>query len=484
MKSSLRPHNAVQEETKRRESLEYSDDDDDAQQRKAAEPSALQVLGEIRSLSLVGGENVKQQTNSRMIASGSKSLGSKPRRNVAIGAAPIADPPGTNDKDAVVGRTAATTTNSTKPTALAKKPQAIIKNQSPDTRYCPAGHVMASLDLYTRQKRLQLKNVLPTDVLPIVSCDVCSEDIHDQIAGCCSLCDIDICQSCMSLCVRGKTVKDLLAESAAIASATIRENNPYHHHHLSQSISASASLSSNNSNSHSNSQGSMTFISTKEFCGAGHEILGKVPTIKSQLFLQELHGLASLPSIPCDCCSRNIRDEFIAGCCTECQLHFCDDCFMKGQSYEDVLEDHYLKINSNNATLDESDLTSQIERTQQRYNGQRPTYKGTGRVNYDDYPDPTVFGFTFTGSGSSVEYFEKKIQTKKPNGSSVIRLNFNFTTGIAKTFLYHPTNGSSMVLFDKASKSLSSQSYKKLLTDPFSYTNRCFKRKSSKKQLL
>jgi hypothetical protein len=155
---------------------------------------------------------------------------------------------------------------------------------------------------------------------------------------------------------------------------------------------------------------------------------------------------------------------------------------MKGQSYEDVLHDHYLQYNSNisnHQKADECDLmTPEMGRIQQqRYNGKRPTYKGTGRVNYDDFPDPTVFGFTFTGSGPCVEYFEKAFETQ-----GTVRLNFYFTAGTAKTFLFHPTNGAK-VLFDKANR-LSSQSYKKLLTDPMSYTNRCFKKKVTKKQLL
>jgi hypothetical protein len=43
----------------------------------------------------------------------------------------------------------------------------------------------------------------------------------------------------------------------------------------------------------------------------------------------------------------------------------------------------------------------------QRYNRRRPNYKITGRVNYDDYPDPTSYGWTFTGSceGGRAEFF-------------------------------------------------------------------------------
>lgn len=352
--------------------------------------------------------------------------------------------------------------NKNSPLILVTATKPAIKNHTVDTRYCPAGHVMTSLDLYTRQKRLQISQVLPVDVLPIVSCDGCSMDIENKIAGCCSLCDIDLCETCYNSSGH-RTVADILAEA--------REKS---------SVTASASLAS------STGEASMTFVSTKEYCGAGHEMVGKVPTINRQRFLQDLEGLVSIPAIPCDCCSRHIREEHIAGCCMECQIHFCDDCFMKGQSYEDALHDKLaLTAQSpsaeNNNSANNHLLLPAHQIQQQRYNGQRPTYKGTGRVSYDDYPDPTVFDFEFTGSGPSVEFFEKDF-----GAMGVVRLNFYFTAGTAKTFLFHPTKGS-RILFDRATR-LSSQSYKKLLNDPFSYNNRCFKKRQKKpppqKQLL
>ena len=51
-----------------------------------------------------------------------------------------------------------------------------------------------------------------------------------------------------------------------------------------------------------------------------------------------------------------------------------------------------------------------------RYNGLRPSY-ATGRVSLDDYPDPTGFGWIFTGSNetSLVEMFEKQIKGGRLN---------------------------------------------------------------------
>ena len=72
-----------------------------------------------------------------------------------------------------------------------------------------------------------------------------------------------------------------------------------------------------------------------------------------------------------------------------------------------------------------------------RYNGLRPDYAGQ-RVSLDQYPDPTAFGWKFTGSvqASLVEFFEKKM-----NIGGFVKLDFYYTTRTIKTVLHHPTSG-------------------------------------------
>jgi hypothetical protein len=117
----------------------------------------------------------------------------------------------------------------------------------------------------------------------------------------------------------------------------------------------------------------------------------------------------------------------------------------------------------------------------QRYSGRRPTYKGTGRVNYDEYPDPTVFQWTFTGSSKSqaIEYFEKDFG----NELGLVKLDFFYTRGTVRTILVHPIKGERL-LFWKASERISPQSYRKILKDPRSHNNRRYKKQSMSKLVV
>jgi len=71
-----------------------------------------------------------------------------------------------------------------------------------------------------------------------------------------------------------------------------------------------------------------------------------------------------------------------------------------------------------------------------RYNGIRPNYNGE-RVDIEHYPDPTYFGWTFTGSveESKVEFFEKRTNI------GLTKMDWYYTTGTIKTILDHPTTG-------------------------------------------
>lgn len=73
-----------------------------------------------------------------------------------------------------------------------------------------------------------------------------------------------------------------------------------------------------------------------------------------------------------------------------------------------------------------------------RYNGIRPE-NSIVRVSLKDYPDPTDFGWIFTGSSkaSLVEFFEKR--GKNDAGDEFVKLDWYFSTGTVKTSMEHPT---------------------------------------------
>mmetsp|Transcript_10590 Transcript_10590/g.22617 ORF Transcript_10590/g.22617 Transcript_10590/m.22617 type:complete len:185 (+) Transcript_10590:330-884(+) len=172
------------------------------------------------------------------------------------------------------------------------------------------------------------------------------------------------------------------------------------------------------------------------------------------------------------------KGQYIAGCCLECDIDVCGDCFKNGQSYVDVI----LEESRENDICDEHHREQQQQRqangSHERHNRHRPTYIGTGRVNYDDYPDPTMFQWTFTGSSdpnasvAPIEYFEKDFGKEV----GVIRLDFYYTIGTVHTFIVDPVQGTARELFTKSQQKMSQQSYRKILKDPRSYRNERYKK--------
>jgi len=104
----------------------------------------------------------------------------------------------------------------------------------------------------------------------------------------------------------------------------------------------------------------------------------------------------------------------------------------------------------------------QQQQQEKRYNGMRPNYKGT-RVSAMEYPDPTNFGWTFTGSAeeSYVEYFEKRLNL------GLIKLDFYYTTATIKTILCHPTMGTNQLFRN----TVDPNTYKNILQNPRAHTN-------------
>mmetsp|Transcript_23792 Transcript_23792/g.27521 ORF Transcript_23792/g.27521 Transcript_23792/m.27521 type:complete len:447 (+) Transcript_23792:107-1447(+) len=101
---------------------------------------------------------------------------------------------------------------------------------------------------------------------------------------------------------------------------------------------------------------------------------------------------------------------------------------------------------------------------QRRYNGQRPDSNVLKRrVPFDEYPDATEFGWTFTGSWDAVEFFEK----------DDIKLDWYFTTATVKTSLEHPTQGKTQLFRKSVDKIL----YREILENPRVHTDQGYQRR-------
>jgi hypothetical protein len=93
--------------------------------------------------------------------------------------------------------------------------------------------------------------------------------------------------------------------------------------------------------------------------------------------------------------------------------------------------------------------------TTQRYNGQRPVDLSR-RVDQNLYPDPTLFGWLFTGSSGVTEFFEKE----------GVKLDWYFTTATIKTSLDHPVQGRTQLFGARVDP----DTYRAILENPRTHT--------------
>jgi hypothetical protein len=98
----------------------------------------------------------------------------------------------------------------------------------------------------------------------------------------------------------------------------------------------------------------------------------------------------------------------------------------------------------------------------QRYNGSRPTDLSR-RVDMHLYPDPTNFGWMFTGSSGVTEFFEK----------DVVKLDWYFTTATIKTSMDHPTQGRTQLFASRVDP----ETYRAILENPRTHTGKRYQRK-------
>ncbi len=111
------------------------------------------------------------------------------------------------------------------------------------------------------------------------------------------------------------------------------------------------------------------------------------------------------------------------------------------------------------------DVDAEVRRLSKRYNGFRPDTSMLGkRVSLIDYPDPTEFNWTFTGSSGVTEFFEK----------DDVKLDWYFTTATMKTSLEHPTQGKTQMFRKNVDPSL----YREILENPRAHTNKGYQRKN------
>lgn len=102
-----------------------------------------------------------------------------------------------------------------------------------------------------------------------------------------------------------------------------------------------------------------------------------------------------------------------------------------------------------------------------RYNGIRPNYSGK-RVSTEAYPDPTSFGWTFTGSveASFVEFFDRQ------TNMGIVKVDWYYTTATVKTVLDHPSTGKN----DLFRNTVTPEQFAQIMTNPRVHSGRGYRR--------
>jgi len=125
-----------------------------------------------------------------------------------------------------------------------------------------------------------------------------------------------------------------------------------------------------------------------------------------------------------------------------------------------------------NDTPPSSESNSQHPPTTPRYNGIRPDYTGQ-RVSLELYPDPTTFGWKFTGSvqESRVEFFEVRM-----NIGGFVKLDFYYSTGTVKTVMHHPTSGKNQLFRAQTTP----EKYVAIMKNPRAHTGQGYRRNDNR----
>lgn len=155
--------------------------------------------------------------------------------------------------------------------------------------------------------------------------------------------------------------------------------------------------------------------------------------------------------------------------CEICNFHLCRSCIADASPISTMdCEENYTSRRRKGRGEDHShcdDMCCEYDDpiaavTTNRYNGMRPNYSSWKRVPNQRYPEPSHYGWKFTGSCeiTKTEFYER-------NGENgVIMLDFYYTTGTVKTVLNHRLDGQ-ITLFAKG-KSLLPDVFIKVLQNP------------------
>ena len=144
----------------------------------------------------------------------------------------------------------------------------------------------------------------------------------------------------------------------------------------------------------------------------------------------------------------------------------------KKMSLQDALDKKKEKQQQSSAGIKlEDDDSRPIKKYGKRYNYIRPKYRNE-RVSLSEFPDPSMYGWTFTGSSeqSKVEFFEKNVNL------GLVKLDFYYTTATVKTTLVHPSTGRNSLFRNTVTPDI----YRQILMNPRSHTNRGYRDRANR----
>lgn len=224
----------------------------------------------------------------------------------------------------------------------------------------------------------------------------------------------------------------------------------------------------------------------KSCCPNGHILQEEVTKTKLNKFLSFLGDVNYIKihvpsSLKCTRCYSTIFADHqpTFATCEQCDFHLCRSC--TGDSISPVSSMEYngddFDSRKRKGRNDQCDMGHQmsfefqdpnIVNPDNRYNNMRPNYNLFPRVQYGWYPEPSNFGWRFTGSCEvdKVEYYEREVE----NG--IVYLDFYFMTGTARTIVNHRIDGQ-ITLFGRG-KSLLPDVYQKILLNPM-FSDRGFR---------
>lgn len=181
--------------------------------------------------------------------------------------------------------------------------------------------------------------------------------------------------------------------------------------------------------------------------------------------------------LACDVCGKHICHPYRTAVCAKCNFDLCAKCYEKWEEPDKPRQApaNILSFFLPSCTPVLTDTTtvvttSSVQRegnameftSSDRYNKVRPKY-GSNRVSYLQFPDPTDYGWLFTGSSrkQQVAFYERVVE------GCFVKLDFHYTSGSIRTMLERPSMEST-VLFQARGSEIPALVYKEVLRNPLS----------------